>query len=106
MMAGNKNGEPSWRYRRLAIYAVTIWGCFQLWLLVDSQDTRVNETIAWGWQVMILALVLGYTGFATVQDITAIWRTRSGKPYREEGRCPPDWPTDIAPPEDDDRRAG
>jgi hypothetical protein len=105
-MAGKKNGEPSWRYRRLAIYAVTIWGCFQLWLLVDSQDTRVNETIAWGWQVMILALVLGYTGFATVQDMTAIWRTRSGKPYSQDAAPPEGWPADIAPPEHDDRGAG
>ena len=92
-MSGNKKGEPSWRYRRIVIYTVTLWACYQLFLLIDSQDTRVNETIAWGWQVLIMVLVLGYTGFATVQDVMAIWRVRSAHPYREEPTeaPPPDW---------------
>tara|TARA_R110002020_G_scaffold467027_4_gene690227 strand:+ start:38448 stop:38765 length:318 start_codon:yes stop_codon:yes gene_type:complete len=100
-----RKGEPSWIWRRMAIYAVTIWACWQLYLLIDADDTRVNETIAWGWQVMIMALVLGYTGFATVQDVTAIWRTRSGHPYREprSDHVPEGWPKDIAPPERGDR---
>lgn len=95
-----KTGEPSWRYRRTAIYAVTIWGCYQLYLLIDSADTRVNETIAWGWQILIAALVLGYVGFATIQDVTAIWRTRSAKPYRPDYPHRYDeYPSDVAPPE-------
>jgi phosphoglycerol transferase MdoB-like AlkP superfamily enzyme len=100
-MSGTNKGDPSWRWRRIVIYAVVVWACYQLFLLIDAQDSRLNETIAWGWQVLIMALVLGYTGFATVQDVTAIWRTRSGKPYSDapapnvrEG-----WPQDIAPPE-------
>lgn len=97
------SGEPSWIYRRVAIYAVTIWGCYQLFLLIDAQDSRLNEAIAFGWQVLIAALVLGYVGFATVQDIAAIWRTRSGKPYREDTAWRSGWPDDIAPPADDEQ---
>ncbi|WP_394689067.1 hypothetical protein [Hoeflea sp.] len=95
-----QKGEPSWRYRRLAIYAVTIWACYQLYLLIDAQDTRLNETLAWGWQVLIITLVLGYTGFATIQDVIAIWRMRTGQPYREpqSEHIPEGWPDDIAPP--------
>jgi hypothetical protein len=74
-------GEPSWKWRRLVIFSVTIWGIYQLHILVNENDSRLNETIAFGWQVLIGALVLGYTGFATAQDIAAIWRTRRGNPY-------------------------
>lgn len=100
-MSKPPRGEPSWRYRRLVIYAVTIWACWQLYLLIDAQDTRLNETLAWGWQVLIITLVLGYTGFATVQDVIAIWRSRSGNPYREsQPECIPEgWPHDITPQE-------
>lgn len=97
-MAGTKKGEPSWFYRRIAIYAVTIWGCYQLYIMIDAQDTRLNETIAWGWQVLIMVLVLGYVGFATVQDITAIWRVRSARPYQDEPEAPPpNWPREGKP---------
>ena len=92
----SKNGEPSWRWRRILIYAVLIWACVQLAVLVDASDTRVNETIAWGWLVLITALVLGYTGFATVQDVAAIWATRTGRPYADP-------PVEPADPEKDER---
>lgn len=88
-MIGRKpKGEPSWRYRRIAIYGVVIWGCYQLALLVSAQDTRVNETIASGWHLLIGILVLGYTGFATIQDVAAIWRTRSARPYDDTVKEP------------------
>ncbi len=74
-------GEPGWSWRRAAIFPVVAWGCWELHLLKAAADTRVNETIAFGWITLIAALVLGYTGFATAQDIAAIWRTRSGLPY-------------------------
>jgi hypothetical protein len=75
-------GEPGWSWRRAAIYPVVAWGCLQLNLLSDAADTRVNETIAEGWLWLIAVLVLGYTGFATIQDVAAIWRTGTGLPYR------------------------
>jgi hypothetical protein len=90
-----KSGEPSWRWRRIAIYAVTAWGCYQLFLLIDAADSRLNETIAWGWQVLIMALVLGYTGFATAQDVAAIWTTRTAKPYAEPPQEPTPAPVDT-----------
>lgn len=98
-MAKPRKGEPSWLYRRIAIYVVVAWACYQLDVLINADDSRLNETIAWGWQLLIMVLVLGYTGFATVQDVAAIWRTRSGMPYRDEhAEAPPaDW-TDAMPP--------
>jgi hypothetical protein len=82
-MARPKPGEPSWRWRRIIIYAVLAFACWQLYRLVDASDSRLNETIAWGWQVIVMVLVTGYTGFATAQDIAAIWTTRTGRPYAD-----------------------
>lgn len=74
-------GEPGWKWRRLIIFPVVSYACWQLMLLINAPDTRVNETIANGWVILIMILVLGYTGFATIQDIIAIWRTGTGLPY-------------------------
>jgi D-alanyl-lipoteichoic acid acyltransferase DltB (MBOAT superfamily) len=74
-------GEPGWTWRRAIIFPVVIYACWQLRLLIDAPDTRVNERLADGWMILIAVLVLGYTGFATVQDVAAIWRTGTGLPY-------------------------
>jgi hypothetical protein len=87
--AKQQSGEPSWRWRRILIYATLIWACYQLFTLIDAEDTRLNESLAWGWQVIVMVLVTGYTGFATAQDIAAILTTRTAKPYAE----PPQEPT-------------
>ncbi len=78
-----KTGEPGWAWRRIMIFPIVSWACWQLMLLINAPDTRVNETIAYGWLMLIGILVLGYTGFATVQDVTAIWRTGTGLPYKD-----------------------
>ncbi|MBX9467195.1 MAG: hypothetical protein KL839_04825 [Rhizobium sp.] len=78
-----KNGEPGWSWRRAAIFPVVVWGCSELRLLRTAADTQVNETIAFGWITLIAALLVGYTGFATAQDIAAIWRMKTGRPYAE-----------------------
>ena len=78
-----KTGEPGWSWRRAFIFPVVIYGCWELSLLKYAPDTRVNERLADGWMLLILALVLGYTGFATFQDIAAIWRTGSARPYAD-----------------------
>jgi hypothetical protein len=75
-------GEPGWKWRRLVVFPVVAYGCFQLQLLINAPDTKVNEAIAEGWLWLIAVLVLGYTGFATFQDIAAIWRTGTGLPYK------------------------
>ncbi|RWF44315.1 MAG: hypothetical protein EOS65_02755 [Mesorhizobium sp.] len=87
-------GEPSWKWRRIIIFIVLAWACYQLYLLINAQDSRLNETIAWGWQLIVMVLITGYTGFATAQDIAAIWTTRTGRPYSD----PPVEPTPPPPP--------
>lgn len=84
-----QSGEPSWFYRRLAIYGGLLWSAYQLNELRDATDSRLNESLAWGWQLVFVALIFFYTGFATMQDIVAIWTTRTAKPYAE----PPQEPT-------------
>lgn len=94
MPKAKKNGEPKWVWRRVIIFPVVGWACYQLNVLINAPDTRVNETIAYGWMMLIGILVLGYTGFATAQDVAAIWRTGRAKPYRdfEDDREPPSYP--------------
>lgn len=92
-MAAKKSGEPQWQWRRVLIYVVLIWACYQLHLMINAQDTRLNESLAWGWQMIVLFLVLGYTGLATAQDIVAIVTTRTAKPYAD----PPQEPTPPPP---------
>ncbi|MGY5811993.1 hypothetical protein ACXHXG_30375 [Rhizobium sp. LEGMi198b] len=89
-MARRKHGEPAWMWRRVIIFPVVGWACYQLHILINAPDTRVNETIAYGWMMLIGILVLGYTGFATVQDVIAIWRTGRALPYRDDSEPPSD----------------
>lgn len=92
-MAKKPAGEPSWTYRRAMTFAVMLFAGWQLHRLTSMPDTRVNETIAWGWQVIMAVLALCYTGFATVQDVVAIWTTRTARPYAD----PPVEPTPAPP---------
>lgn len=75
------SGEPGWSWRKAVIFPNIIVSFWLLFLLVSAADTRVNETIAWGLVINIICSVLFYTGFATAQDIAAIFATRSGLPY-------------------------
>ena len=63
---------------------------------MDKPDTRVNDTIAWSLCAIVAILVLVYTGFATLQDIAAIWTTRTARPYAD----PPVEPVPPPPPPD------
>lgn len=74
-------GEPGWKWRRTMIFPLVIYGCWELSLLKYAADTQVNQRLVDGWMLLIVALAFFYTGFATVQDVVAIWRTRSGLPY-------------------------
>lgn len=76
-----KTGEPSWRWRRIVIFTVTAFCLWQINGLVDALDSELNRLIAYGLLVLSGVLVLGYTGFATVQDVIAIWRTGRALPY-------------------------
>jgi hypothetical protein len=76
-------GEPSWFWRRTVLFVVCGWCMVMLWRLVGTEDTEVHEAIVSGLVMLLGALVLGYQGFATAQDIAAILSTRSGTPYRD-----------------------
>ena len=84
-----KTGEPSWKWRRMVTIAVTAWACFVLSGLVDAVDSELNRGIAAGLLILVGVLVASYTGFATIQDVIAIWRTGRGLPYREDGEHRP-----------------
>lgn len=76
-------GEPSWRWRRIAVFMVMIFSLITLWRLVGHDDTALNYAIATGLIWLTAALVLIYTGFATAQDLLAIFVTKTGRPYAE-----------------------
>lgn len=75
------SGEPGWSWRKAVVFPLVVYACIMLSVMLNSPDTRVNETIAWIWGVIIISSVFSYTGFATAQDIAAILATRSGLPY-------------------------
>ncbi|MFG1332008.1 hypothetical protein V5F41_12245 [Xanthobacter autotrophicus] len=91
--------------------ALLAFACWRLVALEAAPDTRVAETVAWGWVLLILSVALGYLGFATVQDVAAIFATRSGTPYMpppepfdgpdgRDGRERPPGRRDFGPPHD------
>lgn len=74
-------GEPGWTWRRALCIILVAYACYQLGQMVNAPDTRVNDTIAWVWGVVIIAMGMSFFGFATAQDIAAIMATKSGLPY-------------------------
>jgi hypothetical protein len=95
-MAKRPTGEPSWLWRRAMAYII-VGLCFLIivglgWL-PEIADTRVNQAIVEGAFWLIGMVFLLYGGFATMQDVTAIWRTRTGRPYAD----PPVEPTPSEP---------
>ncbi len=81
MAEAKPSGEPGWKWRRAVIFPVLLFAAWRLMMLEGADDTEINGTIAWGWFVLLYVLLLCYTGFATIQDVAAIWATRSGMPY-------------------------
>lgn len=79
-----RSGEPSWRWRRYIVIAVIAFSLYTLWDMKDAIDTMVNRSIVESAFLLAMAFGLGYTGLATVQDVAAIWRTKSGLPYKEQ----------------------
>ena len=47
-----KTGEPSWRWRRIVIFAVTAFCLWQINGLVDALDSELNRLIAYGLLVL------------------------------------------------------
>lgn len=79
-------GEPKWRFRRLFIYVLAALSVYELHTLQIAEDTVVNQTLAYGWFTLLSVMTVAYTGFATVQDVIAIWRTGSATPYIAKGK--------------------
>lgn len=101
-----KTGEPGWKWRRIFIAPIVLFACYQLDALRGSPATAVNETLANGWMWLVAVLVLGYTGLATVQDITAIWRTGTGLPYATPPKAIAGDPVEPDPIEEKTYNAG
>lgn len=76
-------GEPSWRWRRIAFFIVLIWCLWTVGGMVDRIDSALNYAIATGGLWLAAGLSLMYMGFATIQDLLAIFITKSGRPYAE-----------------------
>lgn len=81
MAVKRKSGEPGWAWRKAIIFPVVAFCLWRMIALEGAVDTRVNDTLAFGYVMLVSLLVLGYAGFATAQDIAAIMATRSGLPY-------------------------
>lgn len=79
-----KTGEPTWGWRRGIVIVAVLFCFWQLNGLRIAADTRVNDTLAFGYLTLTAVLVLTYAGLATAQDIAAIWATRSALPYSPE----------------------
>lgn len=112
-----KTGMPEWGWRRLIVFPSVAFAFWQLSGLRFAADTRVNDTLAFGWLVFAGILIVFYAGLATAQDIAAILATRSGLPYSPESSPaePPAEPIEHGdgepepgdlPPDERLRRAG
>lgn len=83
-MSSKPSGEPGWFWRRWILFPNIIASFVGLWWMRDGPDTVVNQVIAQGFFWNIILSIIIYTGFATFQDIAAIWVTKSGRPYQQE----------------------
>lgn len=79
-----KTGEPGWLWRRSITIVIILFSLAMILFMKDAADTLVNRTIVESVFMLVTVFGLGYTGLATVQDVAAIWRTKSGLPYRED----------------------
>ena len=95
-MAAKRSGEAGWTWRRWFFVIVMGFAMWRLMVLEDGEDSRLNETIAWAYSLMIMTGLVGFTGFATAQDIAAILATRSGLPYANPA-VPSATPSTVAP---------
>jgi hypothetical protein len=81
MAQGDSTGAASWVWRRslaLVIVGVALW---RLSAMENAPDTRVNDTIAWTWGLLIFSIYALYAGFATADNLLAVFVTKSALPY-------------------------
>lgn len=75
------SGEPGWTWRKWALFPAMLFSAWRLIELEGQPDTTLNQVLAYGHLWLLFGEIVVFTGFATIQDITAIWATRSGLPY-------------------------
>lgn len=75
------SGEPGWKWRRMLMFPVVGVSIWRLIALESAADTQVNQLLATGWLWLLFGYFCVFTGFATAQDVVAIFTTRSGLPY-------------------------
>lgn len=75
------SGEPGWKWRKMLMFPIVGVAVWRLIALESAADTMVNQIQVQGWFWLLFGYFCVFTGFATAQDITAIFATRSGLPY-------------------------
>ncbi len=91
-------GEPGWTWRRSVLIGIIALSFWLLWVIITGPESRMNESIA-PWLVLaIISSGFIYGGFAAVQDVVAIWVTKSGLPY--SSKSSPAEPTPNTPAAD------
>ena len=61
-------GEPQWFFRRLVAIGAMAFSGWRLVMLESAPDTRVNETLAFGWHVLFAAVVTPLAGAAAIRN--------------------------------------
>lgn len=75
------SGEPGWKWRKMLMFPIVGVAVWRLIALESAADTTVNQIQVQGWFWLLFGYFCVFTGFATAQDIMAIFATRSGLPY-------------------------
>lgn len=83
-MSAKKTGEPGWLFRRWLVFPTMAFSAWQLEMLRHTDSIEVVKLLVWTHGFTMVALVLFYTGFATIQDVIAIIKTGRGLPYKED----------------------
>lgn len=80
MSADNRDAPSTypWRYRRLVVFATILFSMAHLtYLLVYGQDTRLNDTMAFGHFGLLASTIGFYVAGATWHDTTLMKQPRS-----------------------------
>jgi hypothetical protein len=76
-------GEPRWAIRRLIVLPTVVWAAWEVHTVINDPTTEPDtKKMLAKYLVYLLAFcVATFSGLATIQDIIAIWRTGTGRPY-------------------------
>lgn len=88
--------RPPWEKRRRVMWAVLVFsGVVVFYLAAAGADTELSRLIAGSLIALCGAIVTGYLGIATWDDLN-VMKNLGREAYQ---RLPSDWPPDIAQPE-------